>query len=76
MKILLLEDDRKLAALVRKGLETQGFMVDACSDGNEAFTLASTRAYDALVLDVMVPAGRCPSSSSPPGAPCPNGSRA
>ncbi len=55
MKILLLEDDRKLAALVRKGLETQGFIVDACNDGNEAFTLASTRAYDALVLDVMVP---------------------
>lgn len=55
MKILLLEDDRKLAGLVRKGLEAQGFSVDYCSSGDEAFTLASTRAYDALVLDIMVP---------------------
>ncbi len=55
MKILVLEDDRKLAALVRKGLETQGFVVDACADGDTAFTLATTQAYDALVLDIMVP---------------------
>jgi two-component system OmpR family response regulator len=55
VKILVLEDDRKLAALVRKGLETQGFVVDACADGDTAFTLATTQAYDALVLDIMVP---------------------
>lgn len=55
MKILLLEDDRKLSGLVRKGLEAQGFVVDACADGSEAYTLATTRAYDALVLDIMVP---------------------
>jgi DNA-binding response OmpR family regulator len=55
VKILLMEDDRKLAALVRKGLDAQGFMVDFCANGDDAFALATTRAYDALVLDIMVP---------------------
>ena len=51
----MLEDDPKLASLVRKGLEAQGFTVDFCEQGDEAFTLATTRSYDALVLDIMVP---------------------
>ncbi len=51
----MLEDDKKLAALVRKGLETQGFTVDFCDHGDDAYALATTRAYDALVLDIMVP---------------------
>ena len=51
----MLEDDPKLASLVRKGLEARGFTVDFCAHGDEAFTLATTRAYDALVLDIMVP---------------------
>lgn len=55
MKILVLEDDKKLAGLVRKGLEAQGFTVDFCTDGDHAYALATTHAYDALVLDIMVP---------------------
>lgn len=55
MKILVLEDDRKLAGLIRKGLEARGFVVDFCNHGDDAFALATTRAYDALVLDIMVP---------------------
>ena len=55
MKILVLEDDKKLAGLVRKGLETQGFTVDFCANGDDAYALATTRSYDALVLDIMVP---------------------
>jgi len=55
VKLLMLEDDPKLASLVRKGLEAQGFTVDFCEQGDEAFTLATTRSYDALVLDIMVP---------------------
>lgn len=51
----MLEDDKKLAGLVRKGLEAQGFVVDYCAHGDDAFALATTRAYDALVLDIMVP---------------------
>jgi two-component system OmpR family response regulator len=55
VKILLLEDDPKLASLVRKGLEARGFTVDFCDHGDDAYALATTRAYDALVLDIMVP---------------------
>lgn len=55
VKILVMEDDKKLAGLVRKGLETQGFAVDFCANGDDAYALATTRAYDALVLDIMVP---------------------
>jgi two-component system OmpR family response regulator len=55
VKILVLEDDKKLAALARKGLEAQGFIVDFCANGDDAYALASTRPYDALVLDIMVP---------------------
>lgn len=51
----MLEDDPKLASLVHKGLEAHGFTVDFCAHGDEAFTLATTRSYDALVLDIMVP---------------------
>ncbi len=55
VKILVLEDDKKLAGLVRKGLEAQGFTVDFCDHGDDAHALATTRSYDALVLDIMVP---------------------
>lgn len=51
----MMEDDKKLAALVRKGLESQGFTVDFCANGDDAYVLATTHAYDALVLDIMVP---------------------
>ena len=55
MKILVVEDDKKLGGFVRKGLEAQGFTVDLCTDGDEGFALATTRSYDALVLDIMLP---------------------
>ncbi len=50
-----MEDDKKLAGLVRKGLEAQGITVDFCEHGDDAYALATTRSYDALVLDIMVP---------------------
>lgn len=55
MKILVVEDDRKLGGFLRKGLEAQGFVVDFCEHGDDGFTLATTRSYDALVLDIMLP---------------------
>ena len=55
MKILVVEDDKKLGSLLRKGLEAQGFVVDFSDDGDEGFTLATTRIYDAVVLDIMLP---------------------
>ncbi|MEI8289121.1 MAG: response regulator transcription factor [Verrucomicrobiota bacterium] len=55
MKILVVEDDMKLGGFVRKGLEAQGFVVDFCDNGDDGFTLATTRSYDAMVLDIMLP---------------------
>ena len=55
MKILVVEDDKKLGGFARKGLEAAGFVVDLCADGDEGFTLATTRSYDAIVLDIMLP---------------------
>ncbi|HVS50939.1 MAG TPA: response regulator transcription factor [Opitutaceae bacterium] len=55
MKVLVVEDDRKLGGFLRKGLEAQGFVVDLSEHGDEGYTLATTRSYDALVLDIMLP---------------------
>ena len=55
MKILVVEDDKKLGGFLRKGLEAQGFVVDFCDNGDEGYTLATTRSYDAVILDIMLP---------------------
>jgi two-component system, OmpR family, response regulator len=55
VKVLVVEDDRKLAGLLHKGLEGHGFGVDFTMDGDEGYALATTRSYDALVLDIMLP---------------------
>ena len=55
MKILVVEDEKKIASFIRKGLEGVGFVVDACHHGDEGFTLATTRPYDAIILDIMLP---------------------
>ncbi len=55
MRILLAEDVAKVADHVRQGLSAEGYSVDVAADGNEAVWLAETHAYDALVLDVMMP---------------------
>lgn len=55
MKILVVEDEKKIAAFVRKGLEAVGFVVEVAQRGDEGYTLATTRPYDVLVLDIMLP---------------------
>lgn len=55
MKILVVEDDRKILSFIRKGLKEQGFTVEVSSDGDDAFTHVTTQAYDAVVLDIMLP---------------------
>jgi DNA-binding response OmpR family regulator len=55
MKVLLVEDDRKIASFVKKGLKEQGLIVDYCADGDEGYYLATTQAYDVIVLDIMLP---------------------
>lgn len=55
MRVLVVEDEEKLAALIRKGLEGRGLAVDLAGDGEEALWRAASTAYDAIVLDVMLP---------------------
>ena len=55
MKILIIEDEQRLAALLRKGLEEQSYAVDLCFDGEEGLYMAETYPYDAILLDVMLP---------------------
>ncbi len=55
MKVLVIEDEKKIASFVRKGLEAQGFVVEVSTHGDEGYMLACSRPYDALVLDIMLP---------------------
>ncbi|MEJ2367698.1 MAG: response regulator transcription factor [Acidobacteriota bacterium] len=55
MRVLLVEDDAKISAFVRKGLEQAGFAVDCAQDGEKGLTLALAEPYDCAVIDVMLP---------------------
>ena len=55
MRLLVVEDEKKIAAFVRKGLAEAGFNVVVCHRGDDALHLASTERFDALVLDIMLP---------------------
>lgn len=55
MRILLVEDERKISAYVRKGLEEAGHAVDAVFTGLEALRWANATAYDSIVLDILLP---------------------
>src|SRR6267154_1905971 len=55
MRILVVEDDAKIASFVVNGLKQNGFAVDRTADGEHGLLLASTTAYDAAVVDVMLP---------------------
>src|SRR5712671_7975318 len=55
MRVLVVEDERRLAAAVRRGLQAEGFAVDVTHDGEDGLHLAREGAYDALVLDLMLP---------------------
>lgn len=55
MKILLVEDDQKIAAAVKRGLESEGFAVEVAFDGKHGLWLATEGSYDLIVLDIMLP---------------------
>jgi two-component system OmpR family response regulator len=55
MRILVVEDDRKVARFVRQGLEEEGHAVDVAPDGDEGAMLAHVNPYDVIVLDVQLP---------------------
>ena len=57
MRILIVEDEVKMAALLRRGLLEEGHAVDVATTGGEALVRAGATEYDAILLDVMLPGG-------------------
>src|SRR6266571_8248956 len=55
MRVLVVEDERRLASAVRRGLTAEGFVVDLAHDGPDGLHLAREGGYDAVVLDLMLP---------------------
>jgi DNA-binding response OmpR family regulator len=55
MKILLIEDEQRIADFVCAGFREQSFVVEHCLDGNDGYARASQGAYDVIVLDIMLP---------------------
>ncbi len=55
MHVLVVEDELKMASLVRRGLERDGYLVDLAADGDEGLWAAREHDYDAIVLDAMIP---------------------
>ena len=55
MKLLLVEDDKKIATAVKRGLEAEGFSVDVAFDGDDGLWMATEGTYDLLLLDIMLP---------------------
>lgn len=55
MRLLVVEDDEKIASFVVKGLKEAGYAVDRSADGEDAAILAESTEYDALIVDLMLP---------------------
>jgi two-component system OmpR family response regulator len=55
MRVLLVDDEIRLAALIKRGLEEEGHAVDVVGDGPDAVWMATENPYDAVVLDIMLP---------------------
>lgn len=55
MRVLVVEDEKKTAAFIGKALQAEGFVVEISHNGNDGLLLATTNAFDALILDIMLP---------------------
>jgi two-component system OmpR family response regulator len=55
MRLLLVEDDIKIASFIQKGLKAAGYAVDHAKDGEQGLDLALTEPYDAAIIDIMLP---------------------
>lgn len=55
MRILIVEDEHKIANSIKKGLEQESYAVDVAYDGEEGYDLASSEEYDVIILDLMLP---------------------
>lgn len=56
MRVLIVEDEKKMAEALRKGLESDGYSVSTANTGEDGFFLATTEAFDLVILDLMLPA--------------------
>jgi two-component system, OmpR family, copper resistance phosphate regulon response regulator CusR len=55
MRVLIVEDERKISAYVKRGLREQGYAADAAFDGGEALEMAASAPYDLVILDILLP---------------------
>ena len=55
MRVLIVEDEKKVAGFIKKGLEEELYAVDASGDGEEGLAMALDNSYDLIVLDIMLP---------------------
>ena len=55
MRVLVVEDEKRLAAGLKKGLEAEGFATDVALDGTDGLWMAREHPYDAVILDIMLP---------------------
>ena len=55
MRLLVVEDEKDLNSIIVKNLKAEGYIVDSCFDGEDAVIYLTTVAYDAVILDVMIP---------------------
>lgn len=55
MKILVVEDEKKVASFIKRGLEEEGFNVDLAHDGEEGLFMAETNPYSLILMDLMLP---------------------
>ena len=55
MRVLIVEDELKMASLIRRGLAEEGHPADVAATGDDALWMAEAHPYDAIVLDVMLP---------------------
>lgn len=55
MRVLVIEDEHKIARALKRALEQESYAVDVCFDGDEGYAMATTEPYDAMVIDRMLP---------------------
>jgi len=55
MRILVIEDEQKVANFIKRGLKEEGYSVDVAYDGEEGYLLAKDNEYDVIILDIMLP---------------------
>jgi heavy metal response regulator len=55
MRILVIEDEKKIASFIKRGLKEEGHMVDVAYDGEEGYRLSGENDYDLILLDIMIP---------------------